>query len=553
MEEALAQAGVPPSQVDYLEAHATGSQLGDPIELNAAAAVYGDGRGGDRPLLVGSVKSNIGHVEWAAGIAALIKTVLAMNQGVIPAHLNFQNPNPHVEWDRIPLRIASDKTVWPSDSGRPALAGVNAFGLSGTNAHVLIEGYDANGSRLPSGGPQPVAASLPEPYEGFTVSGDAPVERPARLLPLSGKSAGALRDLADRYVSWLDGQEGPVSEAMLSDLAWTAGTGRSHLPHRAGLVFADAGRLRRDLLTLAAGREVPDRSVRDRAGKVAFVYAGRHDPWIAMGESLYRSEPVVRAVLDRCNELLGETPEGSMLDVVFRRSVVDQHPNGPASVPFNFALASALTALWASVGVTPSAVVGRGPGALAAAHAGGVLTLEEGLSVAASLGVLQDMRPGQDPQPALEALEEALAGITLSAPSMSLIGGADGRLMDPAGGRDADRWLRRAIEPVGFSGCVGTLARLGVDVAVDVGADSGLGRTIREAWPEAGAMPTVLTTLVGPSGSEQSPGFDEGFLSAVADAYEAGLDLSFAGLFAGEVRRRISLPGYPFQRRRHWI
>lgn len=166
---------------------------------------------------------------------------------------------------------------------------------------------------------------------------------------------------------------------------------------------------------------------------------------------------------------------------------------------------------------------------------------------------MQDVRPGQDPQPALEALEAALGGITLSAPSMSLIGGADGRLMESVDEHDADHWLRQAIEPVGLSGCVRTLSRLGIYVVVDVGSDSGLGRTIREAWPEAGWMPTALSTLVGSSGHGQSPGSGDGFLRAVADAYEAGLDISFAGLFAGEARRRISLPGYPFQRRRHWI
>ena len=164
MGEALAQAGVAPSQVDYLEAHATGSQLGDPIELRAAAAVYGDGRPGDRPLLVGSVKSNIGHAEWAAGVAAFIKTVLSMNRGVVPPHLHLRNPNPHVEWDRIPVRISSEKEAWPIDSGRPPLAGVNAFGLSGTNAHVLVEGYDSSPDGVAVGDVTRHPAGVPSRY-----------------------------------------------------------------------------------------------------------------------------------------------------------------------------------------------------------------------------------------------------------------------------------------------------------------------------------------------------------------------------------------------------
>ena len=313
MREALTQAGAAPSHVDYLESHATGSQLGDPIELNAAAAVYGDGRVEDRPLLVGSVKSNIGHAEWAAGIAAFIKTVLSMDQGVIPPLLHLRDPNPHVEWDRIPLRIASQRTAWPTDSGRPPLAGINAFGLSGTNAHVLVEGYGAaSDARVegavdggPAGGPQAVPAILPEAVAGLSVPEAG--QRGARLLPLSGKSPGAVRDLARRYVSWLDGQEGSASDPMLSDLAWTAGTARSHLPHRAAVVFTDAGRLRQSLRSLAGSYEAPGGDLRDGTTKVAFAYTGHDRRWMAAGEALYRSEPVARAVLERCGEALEGT------------------------------------------------------------------------------------------------------------------------------------------------------------------------------------------------------------------------------------------------------
>ena len=204
MAEALVQAGVAPARVDYLEAHATGSQLGDPIELNAAATVYGDGRPGDRPLLVGSVKSNIGHAEWAAGIAAFIKTVLSMNRGVVPPHLHLRNPNPHVEWDRIPLRIVSEKEVWPVDSGRPPLAGVNAFGLSGTNAHVLVEGYGSGpdglaaggrhspaGRRSTAGSREPAGVSRRHPRIGKTGRGPSgPSSAPLRQVARRGSGPG---------------------------------------------------------------------------------------------------------------------------------------------------------------------------------------------------------------------------------------------------------------------------------------------------------------------------------------------------------------------------
>ena len=377
MEEALVRAGASPSEVDYLEAHATGSQLGDPIELNAAASVYGKARDVEHPLLVGTVKSNIGRLEWAAGIAALIKTVLSMNKGVIPPHLHFQDPNPNVDWDQMPVRVTSDKTDWPTASGRQPLAGVNAFGLSGTNAHVLIEGYgppsgdlgETNGRDLPTGGLQPISVSLPGQDEDETMSGEGLTERTVRILPLSGKSAGALRDLAVRYRSWLEGED-PPSDATLSDLAWTAGVGRSHFPHRAGLVFSNAEQLRRRLQELADIDEASDWEVSNEAIRIAFAYAGMGSQWVGMGEALYRSEPLARAVMDRCEELIRQERGASLLDVMFGRPGAEKDLNDPAwAEPAIYALQCALTAQWASIGVRPSSAVAQGSGRIAAAQA----------------------------------------------------------------------------------------------------------------------------------------------------------------------------------------
>ena len=243
MHAVLDESGVSPAEVDYLEAHAVGSQLGDPIELNAAASVYGEGRNSERPLLVGSVKSNIGHTEWAAGIAAFIKTVLAINRGVIPKHLNFENPNPHVEWDQLPLTIADEQTQWPATNGRAPIAGVNAFSMSGANAHVLLSGYpnggdDARSNGLadaPVGATQDVDVSLPESLNGALSEMDGVNEREWRLLPLSGTTDKALRDLASGYTDWLD--DGIEASDSLADMAWTASVGRDHFPHRAGVAF----------------------------------------------------------------------------------------------------------------------------------------------------------------------------------------------------------------------------------------------------------------------------------------------------------------------------
>ncbi len=471
MAEALAQAGASPSDVDYLEAHATGSQLGDSIELNAAASVYGKGRDEERPLLVGSVKSNIGHIESAAGIAAFIKTVLSMNKGVIPESLHLETPNPNFEWDKMPVRVTSDKTVWPLNSSRRPLAGVNAFGLSGWNAHVLVEGYDSppgdgvetNGTGLPAGDPQPIPVSLPETIDDLSISGEgSAVERPVRLLPISGKPDGALRDLAKRYLLRLDGEEGSASDATLSDVAWTASVGRIHFPHRAGPVFSDAEQLRRKLHALADTNESSDRELPKEATTVAFAYTWPGSPWVGMGEALYQSEPVARAVLDVCDELIRQEQEISLLDVMFGRPGIEHDLNDPAwAEPAICALECALTAQWASVGIRPSVIVGHWSGGLAAAQAAVAISLEDGLRLAVALGDLKDT---QDSQPSRASLEMLLDEVTVAAPSVSLVSGVTGRVVDSVDTLDIDYWLREEQEPTATSECAESLARLGVGV-----------------------------------------------------------------------------------------
>ena len=508
IEEALARGGVVAAEVDYLEAHGSGSGFGDPIEVQAAAAVYGKEREADRPLLIGSVKTNIGHLEPAAGVASLIKTVLAMKRGVIPKNLHFQEPNPHLDWDQLPVQVVSAMTDWPRHDGRPPRAGVSAFGISGTNSHVVVEGYgEANGGmQLAAGSARPVA--LPEAVA------DLPQveERRTRLLPLSGKAEGALRELAGCYLSWLDECD---EEAMLADMAWTAGVGRSHFDYRAGVVFGDAASLRDGLKMIA-----DKRLERVAATKVVFAFTGEGSEWVGMGQVLYDSEPVVRAVLDRCDEILREERGASLLDAMFGRT-----EGAEWARPAVYALECALTALWESVGIRPSAVVGQGLGELAAAQAAGVFGLEEGLRFAAAA--------------------DGSEGIAVAPPSLAFVSSVTGRVMESGDALDEAYWQRQAREPVAFDRCVETLAELDVQVVVEIGPDAVWGPKVASAWPESAdgdGVPVVLS----------SQG-DDGFVGAVAGAYEAGLAVSFAGLFAGEARRRVSLPGYPFQRRRHWI
>ena len=640
---ALERAGVEPSDIDYLETHGTGTEVGDPIEINATAAAYGRGRDANRPLLIGSVKTNIGHLESAAGVAGLIKTLLAMNRGVIPEHLHFRNPNPEMDWERLPLRVTSASTPWPVPSDRPPLAGVSGFGWSGTNAHVVLEGYTPPGGAAPgrpdgdgwiAGAPRPIAVSVPA-----SVAPPRPEEalapRATRLLPLSGKSEAALRDVAARYLEWLDGHgdalaaESAASGPLLSDMAWTAGIGRSHFGHRTGVVFRDAGALREGLRAVA---ESDERPAPRKAKTVAFVHTGQASQWPGMGAALYESEPVVRAVLDRCDEVLGKERGASLLDVMFGRPGAAGDLDDPQwKQPAIYALECALAALWSSLGIRPDVVLGHSLGEIAAAHAAGVYSLEDGLRLAAARGALIGALPGEGAmaavfapasrvsealdehnatsrgmglciaadngahqvisgpaaeiaailerleasgvrvarlrrspayhsamiEPAMDGLEAALSPLAFAPPSLPFVSNLTGRTIASGEALDAAYWRRQMRAPVEFRACVETLAGLGVDAVVEIGPHAVLGPMVSLAWPDSGgaAAPAVVSSLRRPATGEEAPapGSGGGFVEAVAGVYEAGLPLRFDALFAGEARRRIALPGYPFQRERYWV
>ena len=407
METALSDAGALPSDVDYVEAHGTGTAVGDPVELDAVASVYGDGRDTDRPLLMGSVKTNIGHLESAAGIAGLIKAALAVKTGVIPRHLHFDNPNPSFDWENHPIKVTSTMTDWARRGQQPRLAGVNSFGITGTNAHIVVEEYlPANGTDgqegNTSGTSHTVALSLPPSVADLPCADGAFDARSTRFLPMSGKSDAALKDLAGRYLSWLDegaaalSADGAASGPLLSDASWTAGVGRSHFDRRAGVVFQDAESLRDRLSELAED----DNGVEPRqAGKVAFVYTGQGSQWVGMGRALYETEPVARAVMDRCEEVFRDVRGESLLDVMFGRPGSNGDLGDTAwEQPALYALGCALTALWASVGVRPDVVLGHSVGEIAAAHTAGVFSLEDGMRLAATRGtLLSSTAPGAWP------------------------------------------------------------------------------------------------------------------------------------------------------------
>ena len=317
IEAALRQARLAPAEVDYVEAHGTGTEVGDPIEAQATGTAYGRGRAAGRPLLIGSVKTNIGHLEAAAGVAGVIKAVLAMKRGVIPKHLHFRNPSPEIDWEQLPLSVTAVPTEWPRRGDAPPRAGVSGFGWSGTNAHVVLEGYgEREGDGVPgpghwnAGPPRPMAVSAPAPVAGPLVA------RRRRFLPLSARSDSALRALAGAYLLWLDERAGDDGAETLADMAWTAAAGRSHFDCRAGVTFDDAGSLCAGLRAL---RDADERAAPRSAKTVAFAYTGQASQWPGMGAALYASEPAFRAVLERCDAALAEDHGASLLDVMFGR------------------------------------------------------------------------------------------------------------------------------------------------------------------------------------------------------------------------------------------
>ena len=625
--EALARAGVAPAEVDYLEAHGTGTELGDPVEVVAAASVYGPGREAERPLLLGSVKTNVGHLEGAAGVAGLIKVLLSLRAGEIPKHLHFERPNPRIPWEELPVRVVSEGAFWPEGLDRPVRAGVSSFGYSGTNVHVVLEGMER---RSPPVLPVGVRHRAPmerrsPPVLPVGVRHRDRMERrspdrhraPARLLPLSGRSGAALAELAGRYAAWLKkGEEEPDRER-LSDMAWTAGIGRSHFGVRAGLVFGDGADLREQLARLASEGGSREAVVGAEAPRVAFLFTGQGSQWPGMGRDLYRTEPVFREVLDRCEGAFVEERGESLLAVMFGESEGLERTEW--TQPALFALSAGLTELWRSVGVSPSAVLGHSVGEIGAAWASGALGLEDGLRFAARRGALMGSLPGgggmaavfaplsevesevretnagsegaglsvaaengthcvvsgplplvrslrrrlgerglrteelrtshafhsELMEPVLSELEAEAGALEWRAPEISLVSNLTGREAGAAELGDGGYWRRQARERVRFASGVEALAELGVGVLVEVGPRAVLGPMAAFSWPESapGSGPAVVTSL----------GRETGFLEGVSGVYEAGLSVSFEGLFAGERRRRVSLPTYPFQRERHWV
>lgn len=358
--QALQRAQVEPHEVAYLEAHGTGTELGDPIEMQAAAAALASSRPADDPLLVGSVKTNIGHLEAAAGMAGLIKVLLAIQNDRIPAQLNFENPNPHIAWDKTPVKVLTEVTDWPNSDRR--IAGVSAFGMSGTNAHVVVEAP---------------RQEKPNPHSSSS-------DNTAKLVVISGKSDEAVQTIAEN----LERKIASDPNLCLADVAFTTGCCREHFQQRAAMVVRDYDQAIKALKTISRGghSESAFSGSGRRLPKTAWQFTGQGSQYVGMARGLYESEPVFRDVIDHCDRLLLDWRNESLTDVLFNDGDKIHHTRW--TQPCIFAVQMGLAKLLEGHGLLPDVVLGHSVGQYAAACVAGVMSWDDGLHLISERGRL---------------------------------------------------------------------------------------------------------------------------------------------------------------------
>jgi acyl transferase domain-containing protein len=590
LRDALADAGVRPGEVAFVEAHGTGTSLGDPIEVQALGKVLGEAREPSTPLLIGSVKANVGHMEAAAGVGGVIKLAMALQHGQVPGQLHVQALNPFIPWAELQVQVPTELTPWPQGIEGTRIGGVSSFGFSGTNVHMVLE-------------------EAPPPSNAPGAAEAAP-ERPLHLLTVSAKQEPALRELIERYSDCL-------ADAPLADVAFNANTGRAHFAHRVAVVASSAGHAVQQLAAHLAGEDAPgvaSATAGARAPKLAFLFTGQGAQYVGMARELYDTEPVFRAALDRCAQRLDARLPQPLLAVLFAPSgATSPIDDTEFTQPALFAVEYALAQLWMSWGVRPSAVMGHSVGEYVAACIAGVFSLDDALLLIAERGRLMGQLPRDGAmvsvpadearvaaaiapwshdvsiaavngpasvvisgltssvdaaaarleaqgikttrlnvshafhsplmRPMIAAFSAVAASVRFRPPTIDLISNVTGLPMG-AEAASAAYWCEHVLAAVQFAPALRALAGAGIEVFVELGPHPtllGMGQACLP--PEQG---TWLPSL------RKGRGESEQMLASLSQLYVRGIDIDWDGFHAGRARRKLVLPSYPFQRERYW-
>ena len=585
---ALANAGLTATDVHVVEGHGTGTVLGDPIEVQALLATYGRDRPADRPVRLGSIKSNIGHTSAAAGVAGVIKMVQAIRHGLMPKTLHVDVPTPHVDWSAGAVSLLTEARPWSVTDG-PRRAGVSAFGISGTNAHVILEQSPAE----PPADAEAVPSERNDPVVAWVVS---------------GRSEQALADQAARLLAHVSADAG----LRVMDVGWSLATTRSALEHRAVLVGSDREALMDGLTGLISGEPGADVVVgRTRSvGKTVFAFPGQGSQSLGMGVGLYVRFPVFAHAFDAVAEVLDGQLRLPLRQVMWGADA-ELLQSTEFAQPALFALEVALAALWQSWGVVPDVVMGHSVGEIAAAHVAGVLSLADAARVVAARGRLMAQLPvggamvavaaneadvaplltagvtiaavnGPDSvvlsgdqagvdavadllatrgrrvhrlavshafhspliEPMIDDFADVVAAVSPGEPRIGLVSNVTGQLAGPGYG-SAAYWVEHVRRPVRFVDGVRLAESLGAGLFLEVGPGAALTASVAQSLTAERAMPVVTM-------AKDRPEVDS-LLMAAGRLFAIGAGVDWAAAFAGLGAQRVGLPTYAFQRRRFWL
>jgi acyl transferase domain-containing protein/acyl-CoA synthetase (AMP-forming)/AMP-acid ligase II/NAD(P)-dependent dehydrogenase (short-subunit alcohol dehydrogenase family)/phospholipid N-methyltransferase/aryl carrier-like protein len=581
--EALDVAGVDAATIGFVEAHGTGTELGDPIEVASLTRAFQADTDRRGYCALGSVKTNVGHLQISSGIAGFIKAVLALHHRRIPATLHFKRPNPAIDFERTPFHVNTALMEWPGGDA-PRRAGVNSLGIGGTNAHIILE-------------------EAPRPVRGTPT-----FERPWHILALSARAAEALPLLIGRYRAFVEANP----SVDLEDLCYTANTGRHAFEHRFAAVFSS----REELL---AGLAAPAAHARRNAeGGVAFMFTGQGSQYSGMARELYQVEPVFRTALDRCAEILAAELDQPLLEVIGVTGAAASPLDSTACTqPALLAVEYALAQLWLSYGITPAALIGHSVGEYVAACLAGVFTLDEALQLIAARGRLMQSLPQDGAmvavmadaaqvaaavatmadrvaiaafngpchtmisgardaiaaltadfeaqgietstlktshafhsplmRPILDEFRRILERIDLRPPKIALVSNVTGAV-ETARFTEPDYWVQHIVEPVRFAAGMQTIAReLGCNAFLEIGPKPVLLGIVRTGCDDPDGEALLLPSL--------RPGVPEArqMLESLAELYRHGHQVAWSGLYEPSARQRVGLPHYPFLHKHYWL